>query len=336
MSAGESTLGVAVVAAGARGRAHAKAWHALPDTTVRVVADTDEDRARQLADELGAEWSGTPREVVVREDVDIVSVCTPAAFHAEYVCLAAEHGKHVLCEKPIALTLEDADRMISATRENNVVLSFSFQTRFSEATDRIRDLIQSGEVGRPIMVRMVSGAEIRPKIAMHDKLHGNNGPIVDVLCHSVNNWRYWFDSEPVRVRASGMILAKDAEELKSIEALAIDTGTVIVDFASGDVGSFSVSWGLPKGVKTGGMNDMLGPKGVIIPGHNQVKVIKRGGEETVIDGLARNMDLEQARYFVACVRGEKQPINTGEDAKITLRVSLAALESIETGKAVVL
>jgi len=183
---------------------------------------------------------------------------------------------------------------------------------------------------------MASGAEIRPKIAMHDRLHGNNGPIVDVVCHSLNNWRYWFQSEPVRVRASGMILAKDAEELTSIEALAVDTGSIIVDFASGDVGTFLTSWGLPKGVTLPGLNDMFGPKGVLIPGGAQVKIIKRGGEETVIDGLGGEMDLGQVRYFAQCVRGEKEPINTGEDAKIALRVSLAALEAIETGNSVLL
>ena len=271
-------------------------------------------------------------DAIARDDVHIVSVCTPAAFHAEYVVAAAERGKHALCEKPIALTLGDADRMIAAARENDIVLSYSFQGQFREATHRVRELIASDEIGRPIMARSISGAEIRPKTAMHDRLRGNGGPIVDSFCHTVTAWRCWFQSEPVRVRASGMTLAKRAEELASIEALAIDTATVIVDFASGDVGMHSTSWGLPKGVRTGGVSDLIGPKGVMTPGRDSIRVVKEGGEETVIDGLARDEDPSQVRHFAACVRGEAEPVNTGEDARIALNVSLAALESIETAE----
>ena len=238
----------------------------------------------------------------------------------------------VFCEKPIALTLGDADRMIAAARENDIVLSYSFQGQFREATHRVRELIASDEIGRPIMARSISGAEIRPKTAMHDRLRGNGGPIVDSFCHTVTAWRCWFQSEPVRVRASGMTLAKRAEELASIEALAIDTATVIVDFASGDVGMHSTSWGLPKGVRTGGVSDLIGPKGVMTPGRDSIRVVKEGGEETVIDGLARDEDPSQVRHFAACVRGEAEPVNTGEDARIALNVSLAALESIETAE----
>ena len=334
MSTDDSTLGIAVIAAGARGQAHAKAWSSLPDAQVRAVADVDDARAREFADAYGAEPVANAHDAIARDDVHIVSVCTPAAFHAEYVVAAAEHGKHVLCEKPIALTLEDAARMIAAARDNGIVLSYSFQGQFREATHRVRELIASDEIGRPIMARSVSGAEIRPKIAMHDRLRGNGGPIVDSFCHTTTAWRYWFQSEPVRVRASGMTFAEGAEELADIEALAIDTATVIVDFASGDVGTHTTSWGLPKGVRTGGIADMIGPKGVMTPGRDTIRIVKQGGEETVIDGLARDEDPSQVRHFVACVREEAEPVNTGEDAKIALSVSLAALESTETGEAV--
>ena len=336
MSTDDSTLGIAVIAAGARGQAHAKAWSSLPDAQVRAVADVDEARAREFAEAHGAEVVADAQDAIARDDVHIVSVCTPAAFHAEYVVAAAERGKHVLCEKPIALTLDDADRMIAAARDNGIVLSYSFQGQFREATHRVRELIASDEIGRPIMARSVSGAEIRPKIAMHDRRLGNGGPLVDSFCHTITAWRCWFQSEPVRVRASGMTFAKGAEELASIEALAIDTATVIVDFASDDVGTHTTSWGLPKGARTGGVNDLIGPRGVMTPGRDSVKIVKQGGEETVIDGLARDEDLNQVRHFVACVRGEAEPINTGEDARVALSVSLAALESIESGEAVVL
>ena len=335
MSATEPKLGVAIVAAGARGKAHADAWAALPDTEVRVVADVDDARARELAEAHTAEWTGDGLAAATRDDVDIVSVCTPAAYHATYVVPAAQAGKHVLCEKPMALSLDDADQMIAAARDNEVVLSFSFQGQFRESTAKVRELVAAGEIGRPIMIRQVHGAEIRPKLAMHDRLHGNNGPFVDTFCHSLTAWRTWLQSEPVCVKASGMTLARDAEELRGIAELAVDTGAALVEFASCDVGEFSASWGLPKGVRAGGLTQMLGPKGTMVPGRGSISITKRGGEETTVPNLATgNENIDQAKHFVACVRRECEPVNTGADARIALQVSLAALESMATGQTV--
>jgi len=324
--------GVAIVACGARGRAHAAAWSTLKNVSIKAVTDIDEERARQLAEEHGAETAEEYRTAIDRDDVDIVSVCTPAGAHADPAVFAAEHGKHILCEKPMALTLADGTRMMDAAGSNNVKLSFSFQNQFSEATEKLRQLMDDAEIGRPVMARVVSGAEIRPKLAMHSR-SGNNGPVSDSAPHIFTLWRYIFRSEPVRVQAGGMTIAKDSDALKGIDDIALDTATLIVTFASGDIGVQSVTWGLPRGTRSPRYQDIVGPAGLILPSANALTILK-GEEQTVLENLPRGGDPAQAAAFLTCIEEDTEPRNTGRDAFIALQTSLAALESIETGEAV--
>ena len=332
MNAEKKQYGVAIIACGARGKAHAAVWSTLEDVAIKAVTDVDEERGKQLAREYDAEVVEDYRAAIDREDVDIVSVCTPACAHADPTVFAAERGKHVLCEKPMALTLADGTRMMDAAGRNNVKLSFSFQNQFSEVTEKLRQIMDDAEIGRPVMARVVSGAEIRPKLAMHSRT-GNNGPISDSAPHTFTLWRYIFRSEPVRVQAGGMTIAKDSDILKEIEDIALDTATLIVTFASGDIGVDSVTWGLPRGTKPTRYQDMVGPKGMIKPAANSL-ILMKGAEQTVLESLPRGGDPAQVAAFLTCIEEDIEPRNTGRDAFIALQMSLAALESIETGRAV--
>ena len=324
--------GVAVIACGARGKAHAASWAKLDNVAIKAVADPDVERAEALAKEHGAEVADDYRAAIDREDVDIVSVCTPASFHAEPTVFAADRGKHVLCEKPMAVTITDGARMIDAVERNKVKLSFSFQAQYNEITEKLREIMDNGEIGRPVMARMLSAAEIRPKLAMHSRT-GNNGPVNDICPHSFTLWRYIFRSEPVRVQAVGMSIAKDSDVLKDIKDIAIDTATLLVTFASGDIGMYSITWGLPRGAKPSSYQDIVGPKGMLKPGGGTLTILK-GGEETALKGLATNGNDVQAAAFIECIEKDTEPRNNARDAMIALETSLAALESIETGEAV--
>ncbi|NOZ19922.1 MAG: Gfo/Idh/MocA family oxidoreductase [Planctomycetes bacterium] len=332
MSANKKEYGIAIIACGARGKAHAAAWAKLDKVSINAVADPDAERAQALAKEHGAEVAEDYKAAIDRSDVDIVSVCTPASFHAEPTIFAADRGKHILCEKPMAVTITDGARMLDAVAQNKVKLSFSFQSQYNEITEKLREIMDKGEIGRPVMARMLSAAEIRPKLAMHSKT-GNNGPVNDICPHTFTLWRTIFRSEPVRVQAAGMSIAKDAEELKDIKDIAIDTATLLVTFASGDIGVYSITWGLPRGTKPSSYQDIVGPKGMLKPAGRTLTIIK-GGEETVLKDLAMGGNDAQAAAFLKCIEEDTDPQNSGRDAMIALETSLAALESVETGRAV--
>ena len=126
---------------------------------------------------------------------------------------------------------------------------------------------------------------------------------------------------------------KDSDILKEIEDIALDTATLIVTFASGDIGVDSVTWGLPRGTKPTRYQDMVGPKGMIKPAANSL-ILMKGAEQTVLENLPRGGDPAQVAAFLKCIEEDIEPRNTGRDAFIALQMSLAALESIETGRAV--
>ena len=120
------------------GTIHAQRWNALPDARVVAVVDIKPDRAERLAGACGLDrWYLDYREAVSRDDVNVVSVCIPTYLHSEVTVFAAEHGKHVLSEKPMALTLAGADAMIEAAARNGVKLGIGFMRRYSPVQERL-------------------------------------------------------------------------------------------------------------------------------------------------------------------------------------------------------
>jgi len=328
-------LGVCVVGAGERGTQHAHAWSKIGSVDLISVADVNPLRARRLAKDLKFKfWSTDFESAILREGVNVVSICTPAFYHPEIAIFAASHGKHILCEKPIALTIEDAERMIHTARTNKVKLCIGFQRRYSRYFEVLADLISDGEIGRPVMYRLESAVEIRPKKAMHDMKRGNAGPIVDGCCHFFDLWRLIFHSEPKEVIAKGFVFARDREELQDIEELAPDTAAIIVEFVSGDLGVITISWGLPPGVRGRSGSDVLGPEGVILLEKESMTIIKEGGNVRRVGPFVEDALLNEVQDFIDCVLTGREPKATGEDGLVALKVSLAALESMFSGKPV--
>jgi predicted dehydrogenase len=149
--------GIALVGYGAMGRAHAMAYrdigfhYGLPADAIRIVgvATTRRETAHQAATEIGCALAVTDyRSLIQRDDVHIVDVCTPHDSHAEIVIAAAQAGKHVYCEKPLARTLAEAERMAEAIRAAKVKLGLTFNFRFFPCVLRAKQLIDEGFIGR--------------------------------------------------------------------------------------------------------------------------------------------------------------------------------------------
>src|SRR5688572_25893548 len=129
---------------------HVKALRGMGGVEVDAVADIDAERAQAFARRHGIAEAFTDLERMFAVGLDAVTVCTPHDAHAEGVLAAARHGVHVLCEKPIALSLDDAGRMVEATAQAGVLFGVLFQRRFWPAAQRIRRAIDDGRLGEPI------------------------------------------------------------------------------------------------------------------------------------------------------------------------------------------
>jgi predicted dehydrogenase len=145
------TFGVGISGAGTIGAVHAEALEELEDARLVAVAAAHEATGRKLAETHGAEWHAGFGELLARPDVDVVILCTPSGLHPDEAVAAARAGKHVITEKPMAVTLEGADRMFRACAEAGVALSVVFQYRFNRDALRLKRAVEAGLLGDPVL-----------------------------------------------------------------------------------------------------------------------------------------------------------------------------------------
>lgn len=339
--------GVAVIGAGDRGRVYSSVWKEIDNVELVSICDIIEERAERAYQQFGYKAKYLDyKSAIDRDDVDIVTICTPAYFHSEIGIFALEHGKHVLCEKPMDLSLKKGGELIKKSEETGKVLAFGFQYPNIAGFRKIKKAVEDNIIGRPVIIRLADIRQVRPKIAMHDAMYGNGGPIVDMCSHYFDLMRWYFTSEPVKMNASGFTFSKDREELSSIQHKALDTASIIVEFASGDVGMITVTWGLPPGVDGKPQADMIGPKGLLETsnpfGNNEVLCKLEGG--VIKEVQLSEEDLKECfkpektlvEKFLLAVEGKNTPQRDGKDAYIALASSLAVIKSITQKRPVLL
>jgi myo-inositol 2-dehydrogenase / D-chiro-inositol 1-dehydrogenase len=332
-------LGICIVGCGYMGQIHANSWATVPEVEIVAVVDADESRADKLATQFKLDCFYTDYlDAIALPAVDVVSVCIPTNLHVEVTVAAAELGKHVLCEKPLTLTLADADQMIAAAAKNNVKLGVGFMRRHSAVVQELKEKLVAGEFGRPVLYNASDVRELRPKTVMHNA-QVNGGPVIDMAVHLIDLWTTIFDSQPVSVAAQGLRIGQDRPEIEHIAEVAIDTATVLVKFESGDIGTFVVTWGLPAKVNPPQHKDQIyGPEGLGEANFNgnqqELQIMRSGGRWETISISHQNMYHNQAASYAKWIL-ENQPFpTTGEAGKAALQVALAALESIQTGQTI--
>jgi len=327
-------LKVCIIGCGDMGRQHAAGWRLLDDSQIVAVCDLIEDRRQKMADDTGAVPHPNFRDAIVHEGVDVVSVCIPVCFHSEVSVFAAEHGRHVLCEKPIALTLDQADEAIEAARRNGVLLSTSFQCRGWARHLKTRQMIREGAFGGPIFARFTDIRSVRPKLAMH-RCSENGGPVIDMAGHFFDLMRWLTGSEPVSVFARGHVFGRGKPTIAAVEDFAIDAADIVVTMEGGHVLNVLVNWGMPEGFGSLTEELIIGPLLSVQTVGGKVH-IKRGGDTETLDANEGNPPGSSVRIndMAEAIHQGRQPEVTGEDGRIALQVSLAALQSIETGEVV--
>lgn len=251
-------LKVGLIGGGFMGKAHSMAYAVAPlaedlgAVVIRqVVVDTNPDVARASAAQLGwAEHATDWREVVSREDIDIVDICTPPQFHQEIALAALAAGKHVFCEKPITNTADEAETMAAAAQASGLVAQVGFNYRHTPAIAFTKQLLDAGKLGTPLQFRASYLQEVgfgwsaQPDRWRARKSTGGSGTLGDIGSHVIDLGEYLLGDI---VRVCGLLRSKGqgAEEgwLPEHERLdqdLIDDGAVwIAQFASGAIGTFA-------------------------------------------------------------------------------------------------
>lgn len=277
--------------------------------------------------------------LLAQEDVEAVSVCLPNAFHHAATLAAARAGKHVLCEKPISLSLEQADEMIEACRAASVILQVGHHLRSNPYAVQAKDMIERGELGRLTFIRLRQahdwgGTGVRPSFATFASSGG--GTLLDNGSHMMDLARY-FGGNVRDLFARTATLGFDVE----VE----DTSLVSLQFESGALGSVENAW-----TATGWEEafSLYGTKGALEytnrSGTPEMRFVHRTSPGTDwnqqdvttyrfggLDPHSRNV-----ADFLAAIRGERGVICTGEDGREAVRLILASYESARKGRPVVL
>jgi len=272
------------------------------NASLRALMVRDLDRARALAEEYRAErYYGDVDDLLRDREIDAVHVATPVYVHCEHAIKAAEHGKHVLCEKPMAMNAEEARRILDACAANAVHLQICFVLRFWSHYRRIKALIESGALGRVVTARaqLVKRMQRSPGAWRTDPARAGGGALMDTGAHCLDLLRYLVgEIEEVACFGSSAVFGWEVE----------DSATGLVRFESGARGTFDVSFGVPHSES---LLEVYGTEGCALVG----KSFKIYRADTVQEEDVQEEDLYLAliEHFGRCVETGEIPIATGED-----------------------
>jgi predicted dehydrogenase len=292
--------------------------------------------------EAAARKFGNPRvlssweDAVADPEIDAIDICTPNALHAPIAIAAAESGKHVIVEKPMATTLEDADAMVAAARKAGVVLMVAHNLRFVPVYHAMHDAVASGAIGRPFSARgvfMHAGPdEFWGATAdwFWEKDAAGGGSLLDLGIHMIDLLR-WMIGRPVLE-----VVAMTSRVLKP--TFADDNAFVLMRFEGDVLASVQSSWSarpFPDRQIT-----IHGERGHIAMGRSAEEPLVihlrdgEGSTRVVPEIPAASPAGDPFVHFVQCIRDGVEPLVNGEDGRASLEVALAAYESAETGRLV--
>jgi predicted dehydrogenase len=291
-----------------------------PACELIAIARRRADLAESTAQDLGARRSYARwQDVIADGDVQSVYIATPVHLHAEQTVAAAEAGKHVLCEKPMAIDTAGCDRMIAACRENGVTFSVAYYRRFYPVLVRAKGIIASGEIGEPVFAQMnafewFDPQPDHPRYWLLDRARAGGGPMMDFGCHRLEVLVNLFG--PVR-RAAGMTANVVFE--REVE----DTAAALLQFEAGVCASLAVTHAAHEPQDT---LDVFGTRGSIhCAALNAGELRVRTGDHDRSESHppASNVHRPLIEDFVASVSAGRAPLVDGQAGR-----AVAAIEDL--------
>mgnify|MGYP000070600834 CR=1 FL=1 len=319
------------------------------DSKLVAVMDVNEKIVKEVAKKYGAKKYYLKEEDLLKdEEIDAVYIATPNYLHTKQAIAAAEAGKHVLCEKPLALTVKECEDIIQACQRNNVKLQVGFMMRFHACHQEALRIIKQGLIGQPVMGRAQLTCwypEIPGAWRQNPKL-GGGGALVDMGVHCIDLLRMFFgEVDEVSAFTDTITFSYPVE----------DTSIVNLKFKSKVYGVVDNFFNIPDAAAQNRL-EIYGTKGCILAdgtigqeSTGKLKVYiqeKERGYEAAQKREAVGMKIEEitptpinmyqaeVEHFIKCIREDLEPINSGYEAIKNLKVILAAYESSKTGKKV--
>ncbi|SHF35097.1 Predicted dehydrogenase [Caldanaerobius fijiensis DSM 17918] len=327
--------------------AHIPAYLKQDDVELVAVCDINEKRANEVKEKYGMKYAFTDfNDLVKLSDVDAVSVCTWNNAHAAATIAALNAGKHVLCEKPMAMNPEEAEAMIKAAKANNRILQIGFVNRFRADSKVIKEFAEKGRFGEIYFAKATyERRRGTPTGWFTNKAKSGGGPVIDIGVHVIDlTWYLMGKPKPVTVSAAvydkigdyktkgvGRWHAFDPDDTFDTE----DSACAFIRFENGATMQVSVSWALNN--KESMNSEIFGTKA----GASLSPFVIYDEQENYLIDSTPVVDREDPFYneikeFLTCIRENRTPIATGEDGLQIQKILNGIYESARLGKEIVL
>lgn len=308
--------------------AYVMALKRLGNVEIAGIADEDENRGKDFANAHNIEYFKDYREFL-KMDMDAVIICSENVRHCELTVEAAKCGKHVIVEKPIATTIDDAEKMINVCNENNVKLMVAFPVRYSPAVLRAKGIIDSGKIGEVVAINATNRGSM-PGGWFIDKELSGGGCIIDHTVHVMDIINMIFDTKVKEVYAKKSTLIHDIP----VE----DTGILSIELENDVYITLDTSWSRSKSFPTWGdvTMEIVGTKGAInLDAYAQSgKLYSNQNDKSLNVYWGDDPNYLMIRDFINCIEEDKPSPVTGEDGLFALNVALMAYESAEKNEVV--
>ncbi len=327
-------INVGVIGAGRIGRVHAENLaYRIPEANLIAISDVFVAAAEKLAAELGVVAYQDHRRLLDDPAIDAVLVCSSTDTHARFMEEAAQAGKQIFCEKPIALDLAAIDHALDVVQQVGVKLQIGFNRRFDPNFRRVHEVVAEGQIGKPQVLRITSRDPAPPPI---DYVRVSGGIFLDMTIHDFDMARFLMGQEVETVYAAAGVMV----DPRIGEAGDVDTAVVTLHFANGSLGVIDNSrqavYGYDQRV------EVFGSAGAVSADNNYPNTALISDAQRVHRDLPLNFFMEryvesyvnEMRAFVDCVVNDSPPPVTGRDGRIPVVMGYAAKKSAAEGRPV--
>ena len=286
---------VVLIGCGHMGEVHLEHIYFKEDICISCVCDKNEERARNFQRRFGAQSiSNDAEECISREETDIVIIATYPSTHLELLKLCMKYKKHVICEKPIATTLEDGQEFVRLVKETpDVRVLVGYILRHNATYRKVAKMIHEGAIGKPIIMRMVQNHHTMDW-ERYRRLIEETSPIIDCGSHYLDVMRWFTGAEIVDISGIGMRTENDLPEKKCNYEM------ITVKMSDGSVGYYEAGW--TKTISSSNMKEFVGPKGSI-----RLIFAKDRSEHKEAGDLIEYYSLKDDTYHMINVNAERKP-----------------------------
>jgi len=297
-----------------------------------AVADYYEEAAQNCAQKYQIPHAyGDHRAILADPAIDAVAICSSTETHTQMIIESAEAGKHIFCEKPIALDLAKIDEALAAVEKAGVKLQLGFNRRFDSNFSHMQQVVASGQIGTPHILRITSRDPAPPSM---DYVKGSGGMFLDMTIHDFDIARFLMGCEIEQVYATGRVLIDPAIG----EAGDVDTAVITLHYTNGAIGIIDNSrqavYGYDQRAEVFGSTGAI--ESVNNTPHNTFHSTTNGVQvaKPLYFFLERYMDayVAEMKAFVQAIRDDTPPVVSGVDGRIPVVMGLAALKSLQENR----